>query len=334
MRSLRGPGSPGGSSVTSFQHGASADELSVRPRAAPGARGSRPGLGGQPVRSPSDDRLRSSTPELRGFQARRRTPLGSSTSSGGLGSFPRRASPEGVRGHGARSASPALPRAPGAAQAQVPDGGYQFDDASAVPPSVLESLARITAALERGAAYGAAGSAASKAVLAAVTAIAGPSVLDSVALAGAGDTMSGLPLELEERLWRVKRSLADVRSPGEASRGLMQVRADRVEKEVAELRARMARRLDTSEAEVLESRRGADDARNELIALRQEVAALSARLDKAERSAQLRDTAMATEASWTQLPTASVAVPLEPAVQVPGSSTAVLEPTAVAMSHP
>jgi len=253
---------------------------------------------------------------MRGLQARRRTPLGSSTSSGGLGpsSLHRRASPDGARGHGARSPSPALPRAPGALQAQVPDSGYQLDDASSVPPSVLESLARITAALEHGAAYGAAGGAASKAVLAAVTAIAGPSVLDSVALAGAGDTMSGLPLELEERLWRVKRSLADVRSPGEASRGLMQVRADRVEKEVAELRARMARRLDTSAAEVLESRREADDARSELIALRQEVAALSARLDKAERSAQLRGDTLTTEASWKQLPVAaSVAVPLEPA---------------------
>lgn len=150
--------------------------------------------------------------------------------------------------------------------------------------TILESLSRVAHALDRGGGCSEIEAAASKAVLAAVTAFAVPNLQD---LGGAAE-MSRLPADLEERVGRIKCSLADVRAMGDAAKAPLQQHAERIEKEVADLRAQVARRLDASAAEVATSRRDAELARMELLALRQDVAKVAAQLDRAERSAQFR----------------------------------------------
>lgn len=221
-----------------------------------------------------------------------------------LGPPPRKGSPPGRRGTEegarpagtARSASPELPRAMGMATAQA---AGQFDGSSAVsssarpPQAILEPLARIASALERGGVGGEAGSTASKAVLAAVTAL-----VSHLGAGGACTELPRLPPDLEDQVGQIKRSLADLGSAEAGGGRPWQLRADHIEKEVAELRAQVARRLDVAAAEVAASRRDADDARAELLALRQEMAEMSARLDKAERSAQQRRSGAGT--AWSQ----------------------------------
>lgn len=61
-------------------------------------------------------------------------------------------------------------------------------------------------------------------------------------------------------------------------------RAGRLEREVTELRAQVARRLDAATREVATSRRQAEDARAEAASLRREVALLAARLERTEHN--------------------------------------------------
>jgi len=185
-----------------------------------------------------------------------------------------------------RSPSPNMSHMP-----RRPAGNVNVDNRT--PPSVAESLSRIAAALAF--AGNAEGATASRVVSAAASALApdqdqgrhaGPHRPGDPGLQhGVADPWQS---DLEARLERMEQGLLETRQEAMASTAMSPAaymeRLDRIEFNIAELRAQVARRLDAAAQEVAAARQDAASARSESATLRLELAELSVRFDRLDRT--------------------------------------------------
>ncbi|CAE7781829.1 unnamed protein product [Symbiodinium sp. CCMP2456] len=197
------------------------------------------------------------------------------------GAKPRRASPQRKKGaarEASRSPEPPRARPPMAAPMQVappekagstgsppPPGATESQSA----PSFVKSLARLALVLESNGHSGTGAAAAAAAVAAAVT-----KQHDC-------EWMSDFEEYLQEGLERrplQQEAAAAGDLPGQEAEAL-RARCSRLEHEVVELRAQLARRLDATMLEVVAARQAAETANTQAAALRAELAAVTGRIE-------------------------------------------------------
>ncbi|CAJ1346259.1 unnamed protein product [Effrenium voratum] len=217
----------------------------------------------QPVRRARSAGRTGAGPENKVSAPRRDSPRNCSPQGGKL----RRASPV-RKGSREQSRSPEPPRArPAAAHAQVtepdagssarstqPDRSTQPEQALSPEPSFVQSLARLALALEKS---GNSSTGAAAAAAAVAAAVAKPGDAE-----GIGDLTP---------YFQAEQPLQISQLPG-GSEEALRARCARLEHEVAELRAQLARRLDHAMLELAASRQTAENANAQVAALRAELA--------------------------------------------------------------
>ncbi|CAE7829838.1 unnamed protein product [Symbiodinium sp. CCMP2592] len=195
------------------------------------------------------------------------------------GAKPRRASPQRKKGaarEASRSPEPPRARPPMALPVQVqvappekagstgsppPPGATESQSA----PSFVKSLARLALVLESNGHSGTGAAAAAAAVAAAVT------------KQNDCEWMSDFEEYLQEGLER--RPLQQEAATAGQEADALRARCTRLEHEVVELRAQLARRLDATVLEVVAARQAAETANAQAAALRAELAALTGRIE-------------------------------------------------------
>ncbi|CAE7266460.1 unnamed protein product, partial [Symbiodinium necroappetens] len=196
------------------------------------------------------------------------------------GAKPRRASPQRKKGaarEASRSPEPPRARPPMAAPMQVAPPEKAGSTGSPPPqttesqsaPSFVKSLARLALVLESNGHSGTGAAAAAAAVAAAV------------AKQNDCEWMSDFEEYLQEGLARrpLQQEAAMAGDlPGQEAEAL-RARCSRLEHEVVELRAQLARRLDATMLEVVAARQAAETANTQAAALRAELAAVTGRIE-------------------------------------------------------
>lgn len=237
-------------------------------------------------------RTGSTEPPVRGCKPGRTSPIAlRSVRSGDVSRSPeppraRRPSPPrqedfGSRRHHVPARSVASPRA----------RGSQEDE---LPTSLVGVLARIAQALDRGA--GSRGGAAAAAAMAAAVAASGLGVSSSQTKENGSSGMGSAALvllpqllaELEGRVGQVEQSVVELQPPFSGSNAreeALQARCARLEHEIAELRAQLARRVEAAAEDAAASRRAAAEAKAEVASVKAELSRVLSSLPQAAPAA-------------------------------------------------
>eukprot|EP00930_Biecheleria_cincta_P040378 TRINITY_DN27670_c0_g1_i1.p1 TRINITY_DN27670_c0_g1~~TRINITY_DN27670_c0_g1_i1.p1 ORF type:complete len:426 (-),score=73.68 TRINITY_DN27670_c0_g1_i1:73-1323(-) len=230
------------------------------------------------------------------------------------GSKPAKASPIRMRGarSGEASQSPEPPRARRPSPPRPEDFGIRRQNIPArsaasprglasqeedVPTSLVAVLARIAQAVERGAGSGSGAAAAAAIATALATGGAcGPGgssshSKDNCSSGMGSQAMTIVPqllTELEGRVGQIEQSIVELHPPFSGSSAReegLRARCARLEHEVAELRAQLARRMEAAAEDAAASRRAAEEAKAEAASVRAELSRVLSLLPQAAPAA-------------------------------------------------